>query len=251
MMSDLMKRTFNRIRNQVRYGDSDYDPVYFLVFEELRLVLLLPSKVACTSIKAAVGEGLGIRHQSSSGLDIHADPRWHKVFGGIPKRFRDYFYAAFVRHPLSRFVSCYQDRVLFTPGGDDFKQYYFERYPFTIPPNCSFEEFVGIVERIKDPVADRHFKQQSHSLSKAHKDPDFLGRFENLTADWRWLATRFGFPATLPKLNRTDRHVHRVAGDWKDFYTPALQARVAARYSRDLEQLGYDAGVDAPALRVA
>lgn len=246
-----MNCLFKQVRNRVKYGDFDYDPVQFLVLEDRRLILLLPSKVACTSIKVAVGKGLGIDYKSPSGLDIHSDPRWPKATGGIPKRYKDYFFAAFVRHPFSRLVSCYQDRVLYTPHGEDFKKYYFQRYPFPIPANCSFEQFVQVVAKITDPLAERHFKQQSHSLAKARREPDFLGRFENLDEDWRWLADRFGFPLTLEKLNRTDRHSHRIASDWRDVYTPALVARVARRYSQDLNQLGYRAELDSFTTRVA
>jgi len=236
-----MKIHLKRLRNRIQYGDYDYDPVHFLVLEDRRLILQTHSKVACTSIKAAVGRDLGIGYQSASGLDIHTDERWPKVYGGIPDRCGEYFFATFVRNPFSRLVSCYQDRVLYSPNSEDLKVYYFGRNPISIPANCPFSEFVRIVENIPDPLADRHFKQQSYSLAKAGRQPDFLGRFECLDEDWRWLATRFDLPKTLERLNRTDRHAHRVTSDWRDLYTPDLQARVAARYSRDLEELGYAA----------
>ena len=238
-----MKKTIRKItrpiKNNVIYGDSDYDPVEYLVFEDRQLVLLVISKVACTSIKATIGKSYGIDYQSSSGLDIHHNKNWKRFFGKLPDKYGDFKTAAFVRNPFSRLVSCYIDRVLYNKDHEDFKKYYFANYPYMIPENCSFPEFVDIVSQIPDSKADRHFKSQFHTISKINRPLDFLGKFENLKVDWREFAEMFDFDVELERLNPGNREAKDVEKDFRKYFDEECFLLTRDRYAADIEDFSF------------
>lgn len=79
---------------------------------------------------------------------------------------------------------------------------------------------------------------------------DFLGRYESLTSDFAFICRRIGIEATLPLANAGSR------GDYRDYYSPALLARVAEAFAADIERFGFsfEAGAsrgEQPARRAA
>ena len=62
---------------------------------------------------------------------------------------------------------------------------------------------------------------------------DFVGRYESLPTDFGFICRRIGIEATLPRVNAGKR------GDYRDYYTPALTARVAEAFASDVERFGY------------
>ena len=62
---------------------------------------------------------------------------------------------------------------------------------------------------------------------------DFVGRYESLPTDFGFICRRIGIEATLPRVNASSR------GDYRDYYTPALTARVAEAFASDVERFGY------------
>lgn len=70
---------------------------------------------------------------------------------------------------------------------------------------------------------------------------DFVGRYESLPADFAFICRRIGIEATLPRMNAGCR------GDYRDYYTPALAARVAEAFAADVERFGYGFDAAAPA----
>jgi len=62
---------------------------------------------------------------------------------------------------------------------------------------------------------------------------DFVGRYESLPTDFTFVCRRIGIEATLPRVNAGRR------GDYRDYYTPALAARVAEAFAADVERFGY------------
>ena len=117
------------IKNFINYRVIDLDPVEYLVLEDLNLVYVVISKVACTSIKATIGKTINIDYKLDSGLDIHKKNAWHREFGNLKYPYSDYFKFSFVRNPYTRLVSCYIDRVIYKGPNDDFPEYYFDSYP--------------------------------------------------------------------------------------------------------------------------
>lgn len=236
----MFKKYTRPIKNYLKYRDTDFDPVEFLVFEDRKLVLLVISKVACTSIKATIGKSYDIDFKNDSGLDIHSKESWARCFGHLPKRYENYEVAAFVRNPFSRLVSCYKDRVIYDYNHADFSKYYFQNYPFGIQANSEFVEFVQSVAEIPDASADRHFKMQSYSFNKLGRPLDFVGRFENLTEDWKHFSQRYGFCEDLARLNPSDRYRKDLKRDYRDYYDSTSLQIVYERYQQDIKDFSYE-----------
>ena len=227
-------RKSTRLPRLLRYGDID--PANYLVFEDRQLAYLVNSKVACTSIRLTIGKAYGLH--VTKPLLIHDDSLWTIQKGRLRGKASDFHSFTFVRDPFERLVSCYRDRVLYNGPKEFALQPFFSDYLYTIPPNISFEEFVRIIARIPDRLADRHFKSQTHSLyARGRRQVDFIGRFENLGSDWKIIADRFGFDVTLPVANRSG--LTSPGADYRNYYTPELVEMVYQRYKRDVELLGY------------
>ncbi|MBM4022035.1 MAG: sulfotransferase family protein [Planctomycetes bacterium] len=62
---------------------------------------------------------------------------------------------------------------------------------------------------------------------------DYVGRYESLAGNFAFVCRRIGIEADLPRLNAGDR------GDYRDYYTPPLVARVAEAFAADVERFGY------------
>ena len=231
-----LKRARKTLRNLVRYGESD--PREFFIFEDKRLVYLVLSKVACTSIKTAIGRSYGI--DSARDMDIHTSRHWKRMRGRIGKEHEEYYKFAFVRNPFDRLVSCYRDKVIYRGPDEVYRRPYFDKYLFDIPANISFAEFVRRIVRIPDYLADRHFKSQYSSLyRKGRPLVDYVGKFEHLARDWERLATRYGFETSLAR-----KHVSStkkgVRSDYREYYSAELAALVYERYKDDVEAFGYE-----------
>lgn len=63
--------------------------------------------------------------------------------------------------------------------------------------------------------------------------PNFIGKFENLTEDWKILQEKFGF-ADLPHKNATSKD------DWRDYYDVKTAKLVYKIYKKDFETFGYE-----------
>lgn len=62
---------------------------------------------------------------------------------------------------------------------------------------------------------------------------DFIGRFEDLNHDWKYIRRQIGIRDRLPKLNAT-RHRH-----YAHYYDDELRERVARVYHQDLQRFQY------------
>jgi hypothetical protein len=63
---------------------------------------------------------------------------------------------------------------------------------------------------------------------------DFVGRFENLEADFATICSRIGIAASLPKLNVSNTTPYR------QFYSDATQELVRRAFAPDIALFGYD-----------
>ncbi|WP_013325563.1 sulfotransferase family protein [Gloeothece verrucosa] len=216
-----------------RYGELVPQTRY--VFTDRKLIYLVVQKVACTSIKTTIARSYGIKVQQEE--DIHLDQFLQSKLGRPKKNeYPEYTIFSFVRNPYDRLVSCYRDKVL------DVKQRYsvpyFDTklgyYPYYIPHDISFAEFVQIIVKIPDYLADNHFKSQYAILSSYGKLlPDFIGRMETLQQDWEKLAKTYNFDVNLAHLNSTQKT------SFSKYYTQELVDLVYQRYQKDFEHLGY------------
>jgi sulfotransferase famil protein len=214
-----------------------------ILLERYRAVYIEIPKVACTSIKAAIADLVGVRLEDFGG-NPHA-ACWPTP-GGEPGRrgppFPGLVSFAFVRNPWDRLVSCYRDKIRGEVDGYTY---------FTIRPgvaNClarfeafcagmTFDDFVRAVASIPDEHADAHFRSQHCFVTggQGALAVDFVGRYEQLTEDFQRISHILGLPAIeLPRLQAA-----RSPASYAAFYTPDTRRIVAERYARDLEMFGH------------
>ncbi|MFB3041791.1 MAG: sulfotransferase family 2 domain-containing protein [Candidatus Poribacteria bacterium] len=201
------------------------------------------AKVASSSLKATFASVLGIDLDAAGG-NPHAVsfPRPPPAEKGGARLYPSLYTFAFVRNPWDRLVSCYRDKIggavkEFTEFSDSGVAYCLERFEAFFA-NMSFEEFVDAVVAIPDEQADEHFRSQNPYLtnSKGETAVDFVGRYENLEADFRYVAERIGLPSTieLPRLQAARHSVNYV-----DYYTKETREIVAHRFREDIERFAY------------
>jgi hypothetical protein len=135
-----------------------------------------------------------------------------------PEIFERLFKFAFVRNPWDLLVS-YWHYLRHNPG------HHRRRIARRLP---DFAAYVGYEIR-------RGRISQSRLLCdrRGRLLVDFVGRYESLPTDFVRICRRVGIEATLPRVNAGSR------GDYRDYYTPALAARVAEAFATDVERFGY------------
>ena len=184
-----------------------------MISDRLKCIFVEVPKTGSTSIRAIVG------HPPKPHLNI-----W-QIFGSIPQEtFRSYFKFGFVRNPWDRAVSLYE-----------------RKEGLQLRSQMSFEEFVDWMRFASStcihPVPHRY---QLDWFVSPHGEVlvDFIGKFENLFADWGHICERLGIDAPLPRLNANpDRR-----RDYTAYYSERSRRIVAERFAVDIEYFGYRFG---------
>lgn len=226
-LAELARSIYRRFLYAIR----GFPRVYF-VFDDRELIYIELPKVACTSIKATIGQDYGITMTEDKHLGD--SPLWHKEIGKLPPHLKGFFKFSFVRDPFSRLVSCYMEKVVNKrQTGEAFRASAFQ----TLPTSINFEEFVRRTTKIPDRWANHHFKSQ-YSILFQRGQPllDWVGRFESLQDDWERLASRFDLNRELESHLVTRGSLYE---DHRSFYTKELAELVYKRYRRDFEAFGY------------
>ncbi|MCB0895172.1 MAG: sulfotransferase family 2 domain-containing protein [Nocardioides sp.] len=141
--------------------------------------------------------------------------------------FADYFKFGFVRHPLPRFVSTWQDKVVnanYFDLDDDVLGRVRERP----------EAFAAWVADQDLTVADQHLALQTRLIDLTQVD--FLGRLETFDADFALVCRRLGLPVAAA----APRHRTATARTPEMLGSAELQSAVADLYRLDYQVLGYD-----------
>jgi chondroitin 4-sulfotransferase 11 len=199
-----------------------------------KAVFLSQPKVASTSLLPFVGH--------LAGIDIdYTQLDFRRRLPGYPReevhRLVDHFRFGFVRNPWARLVSCYAHTIVRTRerGRNCLPPFFRNAESFRL--DMSFDEFAEAVVTLPDEQIDAHARSQYTFLvdSSGRALADFVGRFENLQEDWKYVCARTGFPfVETPHLNRSNH------GPYRDYYSPRLRDLVSGRYARDLHEWSYD-----------
>ena len=227
---------------------QELEPREYLVLDDRELVYLVLSKAACTAIKNTIAKSYSACPPVHMAIHGSTFNRQRQIFGELNQKQKTYFAFTFVRNPFERLVSCYRDKIIYTPShyntpDEYFKNYYkyYNKYP--LDTGISFEAFVSLIAHIPDSLSDRHFKSQASVIFDENgvQQVDFIGKLETVNEDWTYIAKRFGFETVLAKQNTTDTKKHALAHrDYRNYYTPALAEQVYHRYQKDVELLGYE-----------
>lgn len=179
-------------------------------------------KVAGTAVLEALGKRSGGRHHLP----------WYVYRAADPVFFDRAFKFAFVRNPWDRVHSAW---AYLSHGGNRTSDM---PLAAVVKSFGTFDRFV--TEGLGTGILRNHplFLPQAEFVLgfDGHPVVDFLGRYENLAADFRTVAERLGLDPALPRRNATDPSPHgRAPG--------ALSGRsctiLRALYAQDFERLHY------------
>ena len=210
--------------------------VYFPV-DKYKVVYIINSKVACSSIKKGLIELLeGESFKNNHYSEIH---KYTKQKGYVVNNFNkdisEYFFFSFVRNPFKRIVSLYLNKFLDSEKITNSGYFQYEKYfgGFLLTQPMSFEKFIKTICKIPDSISERHFSSQKYILEQSKRYPDFVGKIENLDNDIQILRDKTGIPLQLGFSNSSSNY------NYFDFYTLELLELVSIRYKLDIDAFCY------------
>ena len=150
-------------------------------------------------------------------LHNHARATEYRSLLGI--QFENYFRFAFVRNPFSWQVSLYE--------------YIKNTSAHRLNIFCNMIDFEGyLLSGVPESV-----RTQSSYLCDEENSclVDFVGKFENLDADWEHISNRLDLPSSsLPRLN-----VLSTGKKYSFYLTPNVVSLITKRFACDFERFGY------------
>lgn len=224
------KEFFSILNDRMAQAGKTYEPLEYVVSDKRRLVYLVNSKVACSSIKSTFLD-----------TEVPDNHSVHKVTTNsgllrlhLSEKQSDYFSFSFVRNPFSRLVSCYESKYHTDPikyGFFEFRNYLFG----FLSEDDGFDTFVKKVCSIPPRLMDRHFRPQYDVIydSGGNCRCDYVGHFESLEEDFSKIQKRFNLHP-LPHLNKSP------AANWRDYYSDETLKLVRETFQKDFETFGYE-----------
>jgi hypothetical protein len=200
-----------------------------VISHDLRCILVHVQKTGGMSIRQALNMQQWDPHQHRFASELQL------LYG--PELWQRYFKFGFVRNPWDRLVSWWEMIRRNVAEGRPMNG--FQRY--VLGNAATFEDFI---RNCGDEYRDRDgskwiYRNQVEYLTDSDGTllVDFVGRFENLPADFGFVAARLGLKSTLiPHVNRSTRRLYA------EYYSDELRAIVAHRYARDIAAFGYEFG---------
>jgi len=204
-------------------------PIGHIDMPQKQITYISVPKAACSSVKASMAN-----RQFKDDYSVHFALRdqYEPV-----NTARNYFIFSFVRNPFDRLVSCYEskyhhDPEAAAPGKPQHLAYDHYLLGF-LSKDKGFGHFAKKVCFIPSRFAEEHFRSQYLTLYRRGRCiADFVGKFENLSADYEPIREKYNF-APLAHYNKSGK------GDWRDYYTPETAKLVYRKYRKDFEVFGY------------
>lgn len=134
-----------------------------------------------------------------------------------------YYKFAFVRNPWDRVVSLHAYLLK-------------KETQFPINDFRSLDTFINGLYTGISWIRNLHSSKRQIEFivnDQAQISVDFLGRFENLTTDFRFVTNKLGLKARLPHLNRSDH------ADYRRVLSKISRQQIAEYYRTDIETFGY------------
>jgi len=148
---------------------------------------------------------------------------WERVWDQIiVPNIDNVFIFTFVRNPWDKVVSAF----------------HFLKKKGVIPKEIMFRNYVKDILAISGTDIDVHFREQSSSfLYNKHEIPGiFIGRFEQLYKDWKYVANKINETTELPHINAS-KHIH-----YTKYYDNECIEIVRNLYKKEIDYLGYKYG---------
>lgn len=207
------------------------------VLPAYKMAYVSTPKVACSSFKTLC-ERLYQNDPDFEVLNIHQRqtiPKVHKLgwekVNGLQKD--GMFGFAFVRDPAKRLMSCFTNKMYLAR----------ERVPINkilgredTRGKITFDEFLTAVEMQKPEQMNPHWRPQHLVLMAEAIEYDFIGRMENIKADFAHVRAQVGIPDTFDLPHRNKVVPRR---NWVVEINPERQRRIEAIYAQDYERYSY------------
>jgi Sulfotransferase family len=194
----------------------------FQPFDEHRCIFVHIPKCAGVSISQSLFGNLAGGHAAL----------WMYQIIFSPKQFRDYFKFTIVRNPWDRLVSafCFLKGGGFDEEDKRWAQEHLSAYP-------DFGTFLRKWLNSTTIRAHNHFRPQCDFIRIGRRQPklDFIGRYENLEADYSYICERLKINQKLMRLNVTQSQKRA----YQDYYAEDTRQKVAELYADDIRFLGY------------
>ena len=197
IIRDFCKRN-NRTNETVNIKKLDN----IIVDEKFKILFCYIPKVACSQWKTVMAS----LNRTKSRQWVH-DARNFKFLDAYPKdevekMLKTYFKFVFVREPFERLLSAYLDK--FYSGDPAFHNNYGRQIIKKYRPggnpedkNITFDEFVNYVINIGDGYWNEHWQTYDKLCHPCGIHYDFIGRFENLEEEARYVLETFGISGKL------------------------------------------------------
>ncbi len=200
-----------------------------MISHDLRCILVHVQKTGGMSIRRALNMPQWDPHQHRFASELRS------LYGA--ELWESYFKFGFVRNPWDRLVSWWEMIRRNVAEGRPMNG--FQRY--VVSHAATFEDFIrkcGAEYRDHDGSKWIYRNQVDYLTdSSGALLVDFVGRFENLSADFGFVAARLGLASgAVPHMNRSN---HRL---YPEYYSGELRDIVAQRYARDIAAFGYEFG---------
>ena len=224
-----LKENIRRLRSSVIYlGLEKWRPgeyYSFHCFDYYKCLFVHIPRTAGISVSMSLFGNLSGGHQTIS--------KYRESFPA--EAFADYFKFSFVRNPWERLYSAFN---LLKKGGLNAVDLEFKQRHLN--DSMDFREFVldwmdesktGLIFHLKPQCDYLTFPESPDVIAV-----DFLGRFENLSTDFSYVASRLGIPG------RALSHMNETVGKRKyhEAYTPEMAKKISRIYERDIRLLKYE-----------
>lgn len=208
------------LKNIIIY--RELDPKTYFISHKHKLIYIVNSKAACSSIKKSI-----------LNIDIPDDYSIHKH--GLTKKKlspeeNKYFKFSFVRNPFERIVSCYLSKYMNDKKIIKTKELHFDYYLLgVLKKQRGFNHFIDTISKIPFFLSDRHFKPQYKLLFSKNKIiVDYVGKLEDINNSYSQLQKKFDI-SSLGNMNSSNK------GDWRRYYTKESAKKIYKKYKKDFE----------------
>lgn len=146
-------------------------------------------------------------------------------------KFEELFKFAFVRNPYYRFASAATAHYMKQKSLRNLNRE--KEYEIT---QKGFTEFIYDYIITNKSDTWKHFHQQNYFVCIENRIAvDFLGRFENIVTDWKYISNKIGITSELSHKKNNNMKVE----DYKNLYTEETRKIIYKKYELDFKLFNY------------
>lgn len=186
-MTSAIRANIRNLMTQMKLRQPLMSDRHVICLMPQKIAFIRIPKAANSSIRTVLAESLQINSAGSSrpaqdAFWTETDPRIAQSLCTntfAQAHAPDFWTFTIVRNPVARLYSCWNNKVV------ENKTLSASMVSAGIHSNMSFDSFVSCVARTSDRASDIHFRSQTSMLKYQQKIvPNFVGRLENIEADW-------------------------------------------------------------------